>query len=91
MTTIYYTTKEVAAMLKISPRTLENWRNLRQGPAFAKFGSRVLYSSEAIAAFAAANTVGCVHGPRTVDSRGSAHVESQGGAPHRVVSGAPIG
>lgn len=59
MTATYYTTKEAAAMLKLSPRTLENWRNLRQGPAFVKFGSRVLYSSEALAAYAAANTVGC--------------------------------
>jgi len=54
---MYYTTKEVAAMLKISPRTLENWRNLRQGPAFVKFGSRVLYSSEAIEAYAADRAV----------------------------------
>lgn len=55
---VYYTTKEAAAMLKLSPRTLENWRNLRQGPAFIKFGSRVLYSSEALAAFAAENVIG---------------------------------
>jgi len=55
---IYYTTQEVAAMLKLSPRTLENWRNLRQGPAFVKFGTRVLYSAEAIADYAAANTIG---------------------------------
>lgn len=54
----YYATQEVAAMLKISPRTLENWRNLRQGPAFVKFGSRVLYSAEAIEAYAAAHTFG---------------------------------
>jgi hypothetical protein len=55
---IYYSTKEVAAMWKISPRTLENWRNVRQGPAFVKFGSRVLYSSEALADYAAKNAIG---------------------------------
>jgi hypothetical protein len=55
---IYYSTKEVAAMWKISPRTLENWRNVRQGPAFLKFGSRVLYSSEALADYAAKNVIG---------------------------------
>lgn len=59
MTDTYYNTKEAAALLKLSPRTLENWRNLRQGPAFVKFGSRVLYASEALASYAAANTVGC--------------------------------
>lgn len=79
MTAIYYTTKEVAAMLKISPRTLENWRNLRQGPAFVKFGARVLYSSEALAEYAAANTIGSVHGPGTVDQRIGHPASSQGG------------
>ncbi|MEZ2417664.1 helix-turn-helix domain-containing protein [Luteibacter sp. RCC_6_2] len=55
---MYYNTKEVADMLRISPRTLENWRNLRQGPAFTKFGSRVLYSSEALAEYTAKHTIG---------------------------------
>ena len=55
--TIYYTTKETAEKLRVSPRTLENWRNLRQGPAFMKFGTRVLYSAEAIAEYAAKNVV----------------------------------
>jgi len=54
---IYYTTQEVAAMLKISPRTLENWRNLRQGPVFMKFGSRVLYSEEALAEYTSKQSV----------------------------------
>jgi hypothetical protein len=54
---LYYTTKETAAMLNISPRTLENWRNLRQGPAFVKFGTRVLYSTQTLAEYAASNTV----------------------------------
>jgi DNA-binding transcriptional MerR regulator len=57
---LYYTTKEVAAMLKISPRTLENWRNLRRGPAFIKFGTRVLYSSQTLAEYAAINTISTV-------------------------------
>ncbi|QDE38443.1 helix-turn-helix domain-containing protein [Luteibacter pinisoli] len=60
---IFYTTKEVAAMWKVSPRTLENWRNLRQGPAFVKFGSRVLYSSEALEEFAARNAIGTQAAP----------------------------
>jgi len=59
----YYSTKEVAAMWKISPRTLENWRNLRQGPAFIKFGSRVLYSSEALADYASQHVIGATPTP----------------------------
>ncbi|MGN6479485.1 helix-turn-helix domain-containing protein [Luteibacter sp.] len=55
--TIYYTTQEVAEKLRLSPRTLENWRNLRQGPAFIKFGTRVLYSAEALEEYAAQQTV----------------------------------
>jgi hypothetical protein len=54
---VHYTTKEAAALLGLSPRTLENWRNLRQGPTFLKFGSRVLYAESALKAFAASNTI----------------------------------
>ena len=56
---LYYSTKEAAEILKVSTNTLEKWRNMRKGPDFIKFGSRVLYSSEALAAYAAANTVRC--------------------------------
>lgn len=34
---------ELAARLKISPRTLERWRWTGEGPAFLKIGGRVVY------------------------------------------------
>ncbi|WP_347264738.1 DNA-binding protein [Nitrobacter sp.] len=36
---------------KISPRTLERWRWLRQGPRYLKVGGRVIYRLEDIIAF----------------------------------------
>lgn len=40
---INLTPEELAARLRVSLRTLEGWRNRRQGPSFRKFGRRVLY------------------------------------------------
>jgi len=40
---MHLTTEEVSERLRVSLRTLEGWRNKREGPPFAKFGSRVLY------------------------------------------------
>lgn len=37
------TSEETAERLRVSLRTLEGWRNRRQGPPFRKFGRRVLY------------------------------------------------
>jgi len=37
------TTPEAAAYLRLSPRTLENWRVRGGGPRFRKLGDRVLY------------------------------------------------
>jgi hypothetical protein len=36
---------------KISPRTLERWRWLRQGPEYLKIGGRVVYRVEDVEAF----------------------------------------
>jgi hypothetical protein len=38
------TTPEAAAYLRLSPRTLENWRWRGEGPRFRKLGDRVLYA-----------------------------------------------
>jgi hypothetical protein len=38
----------------ISPRTLERWRWLKQGPGYLKIGGRVVYRFEDIEAFEAA-------------------------------------
>jgi hypothetical protein len=40
----------------ISPRTLERWRWLKQGPAYLKVGGRVVYRLEDVEAFEAAQT-----------------------------------
>jgi len=45
---------ELARRWNISPRTLERWRYLNQGPAFLKLGGRILYRLEDVEAFEAA-------------------------------------
>jgi Helix-turn-helix domain len=40
----YLDQKEAAAFLRLSPRTLEGYRVLGRGPAFRKFGKKVLYT-----------------------------------------------
>jgi hypothetical protein len=40
----------------ISPRTLERWRWLDQGPTYVKIGGRVVYRLEDIEAYEAART-----------------------------------
>jgi excisionase family DNA binding protein len=42
----YLTTPNAASYLGLSPRTLEKFRVVGGGPAFHKFGRRVLYSYE---------------------------------------------
>ncbi len=44
---------ELARRWNISPRTLENWRWLGQGPAYLKVGGRVLYRIEDVETFEA--------------------------------------
>jgi hypothetical protein len=42
---------ELARRWRISPRTLERWRCLHQGPALVKIGGRVVYRLSDIEAF----------------------------------------
>jgi predicted site-specific integrase-resolvase len=42
---------ELAARLKISPRTLERWRWTGEGPAFLKIGGRVIYRLDDVEAY----------------------------------------
>ncbi len=44
---------ELARRWRISPRTLERWRWLGQGPHYLKIGGRVVYRLEDIEAFEA--------------------------------------
>ena len=48
----YLTNAEAAAILKLSPRTLEKLRVNGGGPRFRKFGSRVIYAREDLDAWA---------------------------------------
>ena len=52
----HLTQKALARRWCLSPRTLERWRWLGQGPAFLKLGGRVAYRLEDIEAFEAART-----------------------------------
>lgn len=45
---------DLARRWNVSPRTLERWRWLGQGPRFLKIGGRVAYRLEDIEAFEAA-------------------------------------
>lgn len=53
----FLTQSEVAALLRLSPRTLERHRVSGTGPAYVKLGRRVVYSRDAVEAWALANTV----------------------------------
>ncbi len=50
----YMKTKEAAALLGLSPRTLETYRWRGGGPAFSRFGSSVRYLRSHVVAWAAA-------------------------------------
>lgn len=53
MTDKYHDTESAAKELgKLSPRTLEKWRVIGKGPAFRKFGSKVVYSERDLEAWA---------------------------------------
>lgn len=46
-----FTTDDAAAYLRLSPRTLEHWREVGIGPAFIKLGRSVRYTGSAIDAY----------------------------------------
>jgi hypothetical protein len=45
----YFTTSALAAMLDVSPRTLERWHALRLGPPRTTIGRLVLYRRDSVA------------------------------------------
>lgn len=47
----HLTQVELAQRWRISPRTLERWRWLGQGPRYLKIGGRVVYRLEDVEAF----------------------------------------
>ena len=50
-------TEEVARRLRVSARTLEQWRYQRIGPKFRRVGGRVIYALADIERFEAAGEV----------------------------------
>ena len=52
--TEYLGTREAAAFLRLSPRTLDRYRVTGEGPAFHKFGARILYARDDLQSWAAA-------------------------------------
>lgn len=48
------TTKDLAAMLDVNPKTVQNWRYLQVGPPFVKHRGRVYYRSADVKAYLAA-------------------------------------
>jgi predicted site-specific integrase-resolvase len=45
------TPKEAAAFLKVSPRSMERWRNKGTGPKFSRLNGRVRYSMSDVQAW----------------------------------------
>jgi len=58
--------EQLARRLTLSPRTLERWRWLKQGPAYIKVGGRVVYRVKDIEAYEHLNIrlVGTQHAQR---------------------------
>ncbi|MBO9642746.1 hypothetical protein ABIC63_002763 [Pseudacidovorax sp. 1753] len=59
----FMTTAEAAALLRLSPRTLEKQRVLGGGPRFRKFGARVVYARTDLLAYADSHTFGMTSDP----------------------------
>jgi hypothetical protein len=51
---LHFNQIDLSRRWKISPRTLERWRWLKQGPDYLKIGGRVVYRLEDVEAFEAA-------------------------------------
>lgn len=51
-----FTTKEAARYLRVSHRTMEDWRYKGGGPSFSKAGKRILYRKGDLDAFLTART-----------------------------------
>lgn len=53
----YLTPQEAAAMLRVSPRTMANWRSESRGPRYVLVEGQVRYPKSALLEFLAARTV----------------------------------
>ncbi len=55
MTTKHLNQVELSRRWSLSPRTLERWRWLKQGPTYLKVGGRIVYRLEDVEAFETAS------------------------------------
>ena len=53
----YLSTRKAAASLGLSPRTLDRYRLSGEGPAYYRFGNRIVYHRADLEAWAAARRV----------------------------------
>lgn len=65
--TRHFNQVQLSRRWSLSPRTLERWRWLKQGPDYLKIGGRVVYRAEDVEAFELAQ----LHRPPTTESRPS--------------------
>jgi Helix-turn-helix domain len=64
---VFLTTAEAAAFLRISPVTLGRWRIEGCGPAYRKFGRRVVYAHADLAAWTEAQRRASTSEPKRRD------------------------
>ena len=65
----YLTNDEAAALLRLSPRTLEKQRVIGGGPRFRKFGRRVMYALSDLEAWADARSFEATCDPEYAEHR----------------------
>ena len=65
----YLTNDEAAALLRLSPRTLEKQRVIGGGPRFRKFGRRVMYALSDLEAWADARSFEATCDPEYAELR----------------------
>lgn len=58
MSQVYLTERQAAFHLSISPKTLQRWRCIHQGPRVHRFGSAIRYKLEDLTNFAASCSAG---------------------------------
>ena len=75
----YLTNDEAAALLRLSPRTLEKHRVIGGGPRFRKFGRRVMYARSDLKAWADSRSFEATCDPEYVELRIERHALRRNG------------
>jgi hypothetical protein len=68
MTVRHLNQEELARRWNISPRTLERWRWLGEGPVYLKLGGRVTYRLEDVECYEGRHLHAKTNGPLQVES-----------------------